>query len=140
MSNPVNLTIDPKVIEGVISAQVQAGIAAQFSRTPEFLEKLVAAVLTKKVDEKGTFHGGNDSYYNRHDLIEVLSHQAIKSVAEAALREWVDENKDKVKAAIRARLLRNQKKLVQLFVDAAEKAVSPDFQVSCTLKLSSENT
>jgi hypothetical protein len=137
MTNPVSLTIEPKVIEGVIQAQITAAVAAQFSKTPEMIEKLVSAVMSNRVDEKGNYQ--KDSYYNKYNLIEVLSHNAIKESAEKAIREWVAENQAKLKSAIRNHLVRNQKKLVQLFVDAAEKAISPEFDVRCSLQLKDQN-
>lgn len=133
MSNPVNLTIEPKVIEGIVSAQIQAAIVAQFNRTPDMMESLVASVLSKKVDQDGKV--SEYTSYNKHSLVEVLCHKAVKAEAEKALVLWIEENRPALTAALRKNLDKQKNDLVKSFVAAADGALKSQFSVRCDLKL-----
>ena len=133
MSNPVNLTIEPKVIEGIVSAQIQAAIVAQFNRTPEMMETLVASVLSRKVDEKGQV--SDYQSYNKYSLVDVLCQKAIKAEAEKALEQWIQENRPALTAALHKNLDKQKNELVKAFVAAADNALKSQFRVSCDLKL-----
>jgi predicted transcriptional regulator len=133
MSNPVNLTIEPKVIEGIVSAQIQAAIVAQFNRTPEMMESLVASVLSRKVDDKGAV--SDYSSYNKYSLVDVLCQKAIKAEAEKALQQWIEENRPALMAALRKNMDKQKNDLVKSFVAAADNAMKAQFRISCDIKL-----
>lgn len=127
------LTINPEMIRGVVETQIQAAIVAQLQQTPNLIESVVAMAMKTKVNEQGRI--GQYSSDNRYDLISVLCRNAIQEYAQIAVREWVQEQKPEIVKAIRKHLTATKTKVVQQFVAAAEKALSPDFYISCSLKL-----
>lgn len=132
--NPVSLTIDPKTVESIIHANIQAAIVAQFASYPEFLNRLVGEVLGKKVNEEGKV----DSYssYNRHPLVEVLAGNAIKTATEAAVKEWVNEHRLDILTAVKKHLNASKNDLVKSFVKAADDSLKTSFRVNCDIKFS----
>ncbi len=130
--NPVSLTIDPKTVESIIHAQIQAAIVANFAKAPDLISRLVDGVMTKHVDPNS---GNEPRYGGGVPLIHYLSTKVLSESAEMALRQWVNENKPQILAAIRKRLQEQKGEIVKKFVEAAERSMSPNFHVSCSLTM-----
>lgn len=131
-TSPVSLTIDPKAIQSIIHAQIQAAIVSQMRNAPGLIEKLANAAINQNVDSDG-----NPSSYGRQTLIECMTAKAIKIAIEEATREWVKENQALLKKAIADHLTKNRNEFVKKFVTGAHEAISAHFSARCEIKFGS---
>lgn len=132
-SQPVAITVDPAMVNGIIEKQIQAAIIANLDKTPDLIEKVVQVALRQKVD-----HNGNISNYccdNKYDWIEVICQKSIRDVSISAAQQWVSDRVPEIAEEVRKQLNKNKSAIVRAFADSVQKGLTTGLYVNCTLKL-----
>jgi len=97
----VNVEISEGLIKPIIESKIQAAIVAEMSKNPEHLiDSLVAKALDMKVDKDGKI----SSYSSSIPYLEYLTHTVIRTEAKRALNEMLEENRDKIKDAVKKKM------------------------------------
>ena len=112
-----------KVPEEVITAQVQAAVAMVLNKDPE---RLVAAVVEAAMNQK------RDSY-NRTTIWEDKLNEMIREIANACAKEWLDEQRPKIRAACMKRL-GEKSKLVDTIADKLVSTLTTSIGVHLTFR------
>jgi hypothetical protein len=120
MSDPKDMQVLMKIPEEVVRAQVQAAVVAALARDPE---KLVRAVVDAALHQK-------QNSYDRETIWDGQVHAMIRAVATDAFKEWVEEQRPKIRAAVRARLDASKSKTIDSFADKLVDGVLADIKVS----------
>lgn len=131
--NPVSITVDPAMVEGVITKQIEAAIIEQFGKTPNLIELVVSRALKTKVSENGST--SSYSYENKYDWIDVLCRNAIMENAKTATMEWVKSKTPEISEAVKKALDAQKSKMTKQFADNIVKSLNANFYINCTLKL-----
>lgn len=87
-------------IEKLLRATIQTKVIEAFNTTPEVVEKMVEAAFHKEVDETGMPPGRNSWNSTKMPWIEWLVGQEIRNAAQAAVHEYMAENRKAVKAKV----------------------------------------
>jgi hypothetical protein len=110
----------------VIDAHVRAAVAQVLNRDPE---GLVRAVVDAALAQKRP-----GAYSSEPPIWQEQVNAMIREVAEATWKEWIDEQRPKIQAAIRARLDSRQKKdLIAKVCDRLDGALG-NFRVRIDLE------
>lgn len=70
----------------IVKADIQAKIIEAFRSTPEMIDQLVAACLSREVNEHGMKPSYND---NKMPYLTYLAQETIEGVATQAVREYI---------------------------------------------------
>lgn len=104
------------VSKDVIDAHVRAAVANVLNRDPE---ALVRAVVDAALSQKRP-----GAYSNDPPIWQEKVNEMIREVASATWTAWIDEQRPKIEAAVRARLDSKQKKdLISKVCDRLEAAI-----------------
>lgn len=94
MSDDLNIRIPKGAVEGVVNAHIQAAVAKALGANPQALIDRVVHVA---------MHAKKDSY-SRETLFEAAVARMIRQVAEEEFKVWLEENKVKIREALRKKL------------------------------------
>ena len=129
----VSLKIDEAMVSSVIEKQIQAAIVQQLGNQDDLIAHAVKVVLSQKVNNEGKV----DEYssYNKYDFLEVLAGKSIREAAEAALHEWLDENKGKIRDAVLKELKTpsRQRSIAVAYADAIEHSLTNSWDMRCNI-------
>ena len=132
-NNMVSLKVDESMVSKILEKQIQAAIVAQLGKQEDLIEQAVKVALSKKVNHEGNV----DSYssYNTHDFLEVLASKSIREAATEALREWLNENKVKVRNAVLKELATpsRQRSIATAYADAIESSLKCNWNMTCNI-------
>ena len=130
----VSLKISEDMVQAVISKQLQSAIIAQLGNAEQYMAALISAALHQKVDSNGRV----DSYAgnNKYDYLDILLKEKIREAAKGAIQEYVKENQEILKQALKKELEKTatKNKLVETFVDGATKAFACNWGFKCDVK------
>jgi hypothetical protein len=91
-------------IEALLKQTIQIKVVEAFNETPEMVEKLVQAALSKEVDQDGRSPSGYGS--KSMPYMEWLVGEEIRRAVQVCLKEYIAEHneelKEKVDAAIKS--------------------------------------
>jgi hypothetical protein len=112
----MHIEVDNEIVEPIVKAEIQAAIVRQLQSDQNLIPKLVEAALVDKVDESGK---KNKSYSssNKYLFIDILCKQAIQDAARAAMKEYIEENQDRLKREIKKQLKAQDSEIARLFVE-----------------------
>jgi len=134
----VSLNVDKELVSKVLERQIQAAIVANLGNPEALIEKAVHIALSKKVNSEGR----EDQYssYNTHDFLEVLAAKNIRESATSALKEWLEKNNEKVKAAVMRELERPERKksIAKAYADEIERSLKCNWNMSCNISFKQE--
>lgn len=102
----MKLEIPQEIIRSVVQAQVVAALGKS--------EDLIRAVVQQAMEQK------KDSY-SRTTVFEDSCAVAIREVSVEAFKEWLAENKEKVRAEMRRQLTAQKSKIITDLVDGYTK-------------------
>jgi hypothetical protein len=94
-----------KIPPEIVQASVKAAVVQALGKDPE---ALVRAVVDAAMHEK-------TNSYDRTTIWDSKVNAAIRDVAAEAFKEWLDEQRPMIRAAVRARLGESRTKLVDDF-------------------------
>lgn len=114
----LSLKLAPADIERIIKTAIQAQVtAAMVANGDALIGTFVTRILTEKVDSSGK----PCTYSGSTPFIEWASATAIRQACSEAIREWLEEHKPTVKAAVKKALTREKDKLAS---EAAQTLLS----------------
>lgn len=136
-NNIVSLKISEDMINGIVSKQIQQAIVRELGNTEEYMEALISAALHQKVSSNGQV--SKYSYDNKHDYLDILLKNKIQEAAKDALKEYIAENAELLKVALKNELEKTATKneLVKTFVDGATKAFACEWGFRCDVNFKS---
>lgn len=119
----VSLELNADVVKPIIEKRIAAAIADGLGGADGIIERMVHLALSVKVDSNGKqseYRG-----YNNHDFLEVMTGNMIRESAKEAMKQWVQENGNKIKAAVVKEMMKPNscRKIANAFADAAIKSV-----------------
>jgi hypothetical protein len=127
----LSLKISEDMVKEIVSKQIQQAIVKELGNAEEYMEALVNTALHQKVSSNGSV--GNYSSDNKFDYLDLLLKKNVQEAASAAMKEYITENTDKLKAALRLELEKTatKDKLVETFVNGAVDAFACRWNFSC---------
>ena len=136
-NNIVSLKISEDMINGIVSKQIQQAIVRELGKTEEYMEALISAALHQKVSSNGQV--SKYSHENKYDYLDILLKNKIQEAAKDALKEYIAENAELLKVALKNELEKTATKneLVKTFVDGATKAFACGWGFRCDVNFKS---
>ncbi len=131
----MTVQVDPGLVEPIVRAEIEAAIVTQLQKNENLIPKLVQAALADKVNERGV--KGQYNSDNRYLFIDVLCRDAIQEAARAAMKEYIEEHKEALKAEL-ARQLREKTttgELARIFVESLAGALSAGWRFEVKVEL-----
>ena len=138
-NNIVSLKISEDMINGIVSKQIQQAIVKELGSAEEYMEALISAALHQKVSIDGKV--SRYSSDNKYDYLDIMLKEKIQETAKVALQEYIKENADKLKDALKKELEKTSTKneLVKTFVEGASKAFEYSWRFNCNVRLTADN-
>lgn len=93
MGDIAKIELSKELIEPIVRAQLQAAITSALGKRDDLVASVVHTTMNMRVDENGK----PSSYSYAKPLITWVCETAIKEAAQEALKEWMAENKAKLK-------------------------------------------
>jgi len=117
-------------IEAILKATIQTKVIEAFNSTPEMVEKLVAAALSKEVDEHGQRPGYNSQ---RMPYMEWLVGDEIRKAVCECIREYVAGHKNEISARVQAAMVSSD--FVKPISETIAKVMSEEYRWNVELKI-----
>jgi len=135
MNDVVSMKIDESLVKDIVGKQVQAAVVAQLGDPAKMIEQAVQCVLNRKVDSNGRHR--NDRYYDKYDYLEMLATDCIHKAAEKALKDWLNENADKVAEAVKKEMSKpsRSKMFAIALANSVRESLSTSWNITCNLNL-----
>lgn len=127
------VTIPTDVIDPIVRQQVCAGIVASLGKPEVLIATVVEQALKQKVDRNGNID--RQSHYNTHDMIEVLSKNAIHAVAKEAIGEWINAQRSTIQAQVQKALSRKSSSFAKTLLDGVCRAIKQEWSFTCHINL-----
>lgn len=103
----MELKVDNESIEKIVNEQIRAAVATTLATKSDYLiEQLVRQVMTQKKDS-----------YSRVTIWEDMVDRMIRGAANEAAKEWMEEQKPKIKALVAKKLGAKTKGLIASVAD-----------------------
>ena len=85
-------------IESILKATIQTKVVEAFNQTPEMIDKLVEAAMSKEVDE----HGSKPSSYGckKMPYMEWLVGEEIRKAIAASVHEYVSQHNNEIREKV----------------------------------------
>ena len=131
----LNINVDDTLVEPIIRAEIQAAIVRELNKDVNLVPKLIDAALADKVNEQG--NKGRYSSDNKHLFIDVLCKQAIQDAAKLAMKEYLEENADKLKEQIKKQIEKSDAEMAKIFVDGLLDIVENTYRFRVSIGLDS---
>ncbi len=131
-----SVNIPKDLLEPIIRQHIQAGIVAAVGDPAKLIEQVIDRMLRQKVNSEGKID--SHSYSNTHDLIEVVSRNAINKAARAAVEAYVEEQRPAIEAAVRKAIERKTGALAKALVDGFADAAKQRWKLECKFELPRE--
>lgn len=103
-NNELKMTVPQEIINSIVKTQIVAAIGKS--------EALIAGVVEAILNHK-------DSQYDKHTAFEKQTMEVIRTTAVEVFKEWLKENRDKVRSALITQLNVNKKTIVDKMVKSA---------------------
>ena len=130
----VSLKVDQSAVNAILEKQIQAAIVAQLGNQDELIGQAVKVALSQKVTSDGNLKSTYSSDL-KYDYLELLATKSVHEAAREALKEWLDQNMDKVREAVFQELNKPDrvKSLATCFADAVEQSLSASWRMDCNI-------
>lgn len=127
-ADQVDIKVSEDLIRGIIETKVQAAITEALSSERGVVERVVAAALDTKVNEKGErsrYDGDNKFTY-----LDSLCRRVIRAAAESAIQKWAAEQQAMLEAQFRRQLQTRKvsNRLVRACVDGLTDATEAQWR------------
>lgn len=129
----LNISVDKELVEPIVRAEISAAIIQQLEGNANLIPALIEAALVEKVNDTG--HRGQYSSDRKHLFIDVLCKDAIQAAAKEAMKEYLEENHEKLKVEIKKQLRKSEAELAGLFVDGLVSGLQSRWNFSVGIKL-----
>lgn len=120
----MEIKIDNASLKEIVDTQIQATVMGVLDSKGA---DLIKAVVTRTLTEKA-------SSYGRETVFEAAMRKMIQDAAKETFKGWLDQNAEKIRSAIEARLKKSPQKFVNQIADKLLDGLAGSFHVSCKLK------
>ena len=127
----ISMNVDNTVITDVLNKQIKTAIIRELDKMPELIDSIVSVAMKQKVDSNG--ETGRYPSDNKYDFIDIVSKNAIQAQAKKALQEWIEENRDKIKDALKKVLAKNTDNIASSVVHSMIENSKSDYRISVNL-------
>lgn len=130
----VNIQLSKDLIAPIIENKVKMAVIEAMGDGKTLINNVVETVLSLKVDEKGQRQSSD--YYNKYSFIDIVLKQAIENACKEAIKEFINENCDKIKEETKRQLC-TKKGLgifVESFLSGMLKASESDYRFKAEFK------
>lgn len=128
----VNVNVPQELVQPVIEAEIQSAIIKALGNQDNLVREAVNALLHQKCNSRGEI--SSSSYENKHNVVDVLVHNAMVRTVKAAINKWIEENTPILEEAVKKQLKNSPnalaKALVGGFAEYAKTNTSIMFEVS----------
>ena len=128
----MTLNVDRGLVKPIVEAEIQAAIVRELEKDTNLVPKLVQAALQEKVDQEGKRTGRS---YDKYLFIDVLCRDAIQKAAVAAMREYIDENVDTLRAEIKRQIKASAGGLAEVFVNSLVQSLESKWSFTVRIDL-----
>jgi hypothetical protein len=124
----VNIQLSKDLIAPIIENKVKMAIIEAMGDGKALISSVVESVLSLKVDEKGQRQSSD--YYNKYTFIDIVLKQGIENACRQAIKEYINENKDKIREETKRQLCtkRGTGMFVESFLKGMLKATESDYR------------
>lgn len=124
MADQATLQIPQDVLKPIIEARVTEALAGALGPHSKVLEKVVAAVLSVRVNERGE----KDTYgrSNSPTFLEWLLEDALKKCVRTVLEDEVMKHKEMIKAALTNEFKKKNSPIVKQLIESMAGAITGD--------------
>ncbi len=132
-NNMMSLKISEDMIKGIVSQQIEQAIVRELGNSEEYMRALISLALHQKVSSSGSVsHYPSD---NKFDYLDMLLKEQIQTAAKKALEEYIKENTDILKQALRKELEKEsaKNKLVETFIEGTSRAFEYSWNFECNV-------
>lgn len=116
-------------IEAILKATIQTKVIEAFNKTPEMIDKLVEAAMSKEVNQYGVKPSGYDD--KKMPYMEWLVGEEIRKAIAESMREYVNNNKDVIRDRV-AESIKNAE-FGNTLADAVANIMSEEWRWSVSL-------
>ncbi len=109
----VSVQVGADLIAPIIKSKIEAAIVEELGKAGDLIPRIVAGVLSMKVDSDGKATNDN---YRASTLLRYLAERVIREAANAAVREWVESKQPVLKAELIKQLDRQKASLAEMMV------------------------
>jgi len=133
----VNIQLSKDLIAPIIENKVKMAVIEALGDGKTIISNIVESVLSLKVDEKGTRQSSD--YYNRYKFIDIVLKQAIENACREAIKEYINENKDKIREETKRQLCtkKGTGMFVESFLKGMLKASESDYKFNAQFTFNS---
>jgi hypothetical protein len=131
----VEMKISKDVIGPIVSSKIATAIAAELGGVDALVGTIINEVLKRRVDHNGD-PCLSGSYNDKGSLLEWLAKEAVRDVAAAAVRQWIEEQKPKLLKQLQAELRKRSGGLAEAMVLGLQGSIENVWRlsVSCEFK------
>nr|DAY50733.1 MAG TPA: hypothetical protein [Caudoviricetes sp.] len=129
----MNLEINEEVIQTIFKDTLNQAIVSAMGNKEEYMTALVNSALSQKVNEKGKV--SNYSYDNKYSFLDIQIKNTIRSAADEAIKEYLNDNKELLKRIVKREMEKEENKsaLVNAFVRGAVDTFNYDYNFKATV-------
>ena len=122
----VKLSVSDDLIRNIVGQQVTAAMLTAMGGREEFLQKIVEAALTFKVDS----NGNKSNYHNQNDNSWLLFtvNKMVQEAAKEALKAWITTNQPTIEKAIATTMQKQSKDMAVAFATGIMKSIESSWQ------------
>ena len=131
----VSMNVDANVVQKIVENKISAEVTKSLGGIDAIVERMVSIALNQKCNSDGRIGDYNSD--NKYTFMEAMTGKLVKECAEKALREWLEENREKVIAAIKKELSKpaNQKEMVNAYLAAVNGSFQSSWNFQCKVGL-----
>jgi hypothetical protein len=124
MSDQINVTIAQDSVRQVIDAHVQAAVVSALNeRGSQLIDVLVRDVLRRK----------RDNYNATKTILEETIEAVLVEEVKTAMKNWVEQQRPKIAAAMEQHIRKNTSAIVSQLVDSTAKQFANSYYVNVAL-------
>lgn len=129
----MNLEINEEVIQTIFKDTLNQAIVSAMGNKEEYMTALVNSALSQKVNEEGKV--SNYSYDNKYSFLDIQIKNTIRSAADEAIKEYLNDNKELLKRIVKREMEKEENKsaLVNAFVRGAVDTFNYDYNFKATV-------
>ena len=120
------IQIDPKLINELVREHIQVAVAQALSDKKDVLvNQLVHAVLSTKVDEKGTVQ--SQEYYNKHTWLDYMIGTELREAVKKTIIETIRGMQPEIEKAVRRDVAKSGSSLAKAMMSGFEDSLKYDW-------------
>jgi len=135
MNNDMSIALPTELVERAVRDKINAAIASQLGDPEVMIAKLVGAALSQKVNASGKH--SSSGYENKFEFLEVVMGGFVRDAAQEALKEFMEENRGKIKEAVKKEVAKSPSKMAKIFMDGVMTSMESRFTSKIDISFSS---